>query len=79
MKAKCYVLKEDVSITFTPEEFLELILICEGDKVLNQEAMRQYPKGSKGYEEYKRLAEIPERVQNRVFDIRKQYGVLEEI
>jgi hypothetical protein len=28
--AKCYVLKEDVSITFTPDEIWQLIACCEG-------------------------------------------------
>jgi hypothetical protein len=42
MMAKQYVLKEDVSITFTPDEIWQLIVICEGDKVLNKNAMRQY-------------------------------------
>jgi hypothetical protein len=32
MKVKHYVLKEDVSITFTPDEIWGLIVICEGDK-----------------------------------------------
>ena len=79
MKAKCRVLKEDVSITFTPDEIWELILICEGDMSYCKDAMNKYPKNSKGYNEYKRLREIPERMQNKIIDIRNKYGVLEEI
>lgn len=78
MKVKQIVLKEDVSITFTPEEIWELILICEGDKSYCKDAMNSYPKGSKGYNEYKRLKEIPERMQNKIISIRDKYGVLEE-
>ena len=37
---KQYVLKDDVSITFTPDETQQLIVICEGDKVFNKNAMR---------------------------------------
>ena len=44
--AKCYVLKEDVSITFTPEEIWQLIVCCEGDKSYCKNAMEQYPKNS---------------------------------
>ena len=76
--AKCYVLKEDVSITFTPEEIWELILICEGDKSYCKDAMNSYPKNSRGYNEYKRLGEIPERMQKKIIEIRNAYGVLEE-
>ena len=79
MKTKCIVLKEDVSITFTPEEIWELILICEGDMSYCKDAMNSYPKGSKGYNEYKHLMEIPERMQNKIFDIRNKFGVLEEV
>ena len=76
---KQYVLKEDVSITFTPEEIWELILICEGNKSYCNDAMNSYPKGSTGYNEYKRLMEIPERMQKKIMDVRKQYGVLEDV
>lgn len=34
MKVKQCVLKEDVSITFTPDEIWELIVCCEGGQVL---------------------------------------------
>ena len=78
MKVKHTVLKEDVSITFTPEEVWELILICEGDMSYCHDAMNSYPKGSKGYNEYKRLKEIPERMQKKIIDIRNKYGVIEE-
>ena len=79
MKIKCKELKENVSITFTPEEIWELILICEGDISYCKDAMNSYPKGSKGYEEYKRLKEIPERMQKKIMAVREKYGVLEEI
>jgi hypothetical protein len=79
MKAKCYVLKEDVSITFTPDEIWDLIVICEGSKSFNKDAMSQYPKGSKGYTEYKQLFERAERIQKKIIDIRNAHGVLEEI
>lgn len=78
MKVKHKVLKEDVSITFTPDEIWDLILICEGDKSYCNDAMCSYPKGSKGYEEFKRLKEIPERMQNKINEIRDKYGILVE-
>ena len=77
--AKCYVLKEDVSITFTPDEIWELIVCCEGDKSYCKDAMIQYPKNSKGYNEYKHLYERAERMQQKIIDIRNAHGVLEEI
>jgi hypothetical protein len=77
--AKCYVLKEDVSITFTPDEIWELIVICEGDKFFCRDAMNQYPKGSRAYNEYKESFEIAERMQKKIIDIRNKYGTLEEI
>ena len=77
--AKQYVLKKDVSITFTPDEIWELILICEGDKSYCHDAMNNYPKGSKGYKEYKRLKEIPERMQEKIIAIRNANSVLEAI
>ena len=76
--AKQYVLKNDVSITFTPEEIWELILICEGDMSYCKDAMNSYPKNSKGYNEYKRLGEIPERMQKKIIAIRNANSVLEE-
>ena len=79
MKVKKYVLKEDVSITFTPDEIWELILICEGDKSYCKDAMNQYPKNSKGYNEYKRLMEVPERMQEKIIAIRNKYSVIEEV
>ena len=77
--AKCYVLKEDVSITFTPDEIWDLIVICEGDKSYNKDAMNQYPKGSKGYNEYQKLFEAAERMQKKIIEIRNANGVLEEL
>jgi len=79
MKVKQYVLKEDLSITFTPEEIWELILICEGDMSYCKDVMNSYPKNSKGYNEYKRLREIPERMQKKIIAIRNANSVLEEI
>ena len=78
MKVKHYVLKEDVSITFTPDEIWDLIVICEGDKSYNKDAMDQYPKGSKGYNEYKQLLDRTERMQKKIIEIRNANGVLEE-
>ena len=77
--AKQYILKKDVSITFTPEEIWDLILICEGDISYCHDAMNSYPKGSKGYNEYKRLKEIPKRMQKKIIDIRNANSVLEDI
>ena len=77
--AKCYVLKEDVSITFTPDEIWQLIAICEGDKVFNQNAMRQYRKGSRAYNDYKELYDCAEKMQQKIIDIRNANGVLEEV
>ena len=78
MKVKHIVLKEDVSITFTPEEIWDLILICESSGSYYHDSMVSYPKGSKGYDEYKRLKEMPERMQKKIIDIRNKYGVIEE-
>lgn len=79
MKVKHYVLKEDVAITFTPEEVWDLILICEGDKVFNQENMRKYSPGTMLYKDHKRMAKTAERMQNKFIDIRNSYGVIEEV
>ena len=78
MKAKCYVLKEDVSITFTPDEIWDLIVICEGDKSFCKDAMSKYPKGSRAYHEYKDSFETAERMQKKIIEIRNANGVLEE-
>ena len=51
--AKCYVLKKDLAITFTPDEIWELIVICESAKSFSKDSMNQYQKGSKAYDEYK--------------------------
>ena len=77
--AKQYVLKNDVSITFTPEEIWELIVICEGDKSFCKDAMNQYPKGSRAYNEYKDSFETAERMQKKIIEIRNANSVLEEI
>ena len=77
--AKCYVLKEDVSITFTPDEIWDLIVICEGSKSFNKDSMSEYPKGSKAYTDYKHLFERAEKMQNKIINIRNAQGVLEEV
>ena len=77
--AKCYVLKEDVSITFTPEEIWQLIVCCEGDKSYCKNAMDQYPKNSLGYLEYKDLYDKAEKMQKKIIDIRNANGVLEDL
>lgn len=77
--AKCYVLKEDVSITFTPDEIWQLIVCCEGDKSYCKDAMNKYPKNSNGYNEYKQLYEEAEKMQQKIIAIRNANGVLEDI
>lgn len=77
--AKHYVLKEDISIAFTPDEIWQLIVICEGDKVFNQNAMRQYREGSRAYNEYKELYDWAEKMQQKLIEIRNSHGVLEEV
>ena len=79
MKVKQYVLKEDLSITFTPEEIWQLIVCCEGDKSYCKDAMDQYPKGSLGYLEYKKLYEEAEKMQQKIINIRNANGVLKEV
>lgn len=79
MKMMQYVLKEDVAITFTPEEILDLILICEGDKVFNQNNMREFSKGTMPHEDYRRMAESADRMQKKIIEIRNSYSVLEEV
>ena len=76
--AKCYVLKEDISITFTPDEIWELIVICEGDKSFCKDAMSQAKKGSRAYNAYKESFETAERMQKKIIEIRNSHGVLEE-
>lgn len=77
--AKRYVLKKDLDITFTPEEILELIVICEGAKSFCKDAMSQYQKGSRAYNEYKESFETAERMQKKLVELRNANGVLEEI
>lgn len=77
--AKCYILKEDVSITFTPDEIWDLIVICEGDKSFCKDVMNSYPKGSRAYNEYKDSFETAERMQKKIIAIRNANGVLEDI
>ena len=79
MKVKRYVLKEDVAITFTPKEVWDLILICEGSKVFNQENMRGHSPGTMLYKDYKRMAKTAERMQNKLIEIRNSYSVIEEV
>ena len=78
MKVKCHVLEEDVAVTFTPEEIQELIIICEGDIVFNTDAMREYPKGSKGWYEYDKLRQIAKRMQDKIIAIRNT-GPIKEV
>ena len=77
--AKCYVLKEDVSITFTPDEIFRLIVCCEGDKSYSKDAMSKYPKGSRGYNDYKRHYDAAEKMQQKIIAIRNANADLEEI
>jgi hypothetical protein len=79
MKVKQYVLKEDVSITFTPDEIWELIVCCEGAKSYNKYAMHNYAKNSKGYNEHKELYDRAEKMQQKIISIRDACGVLEEV
>lgn len=79
MKAKCYVLKEDVVITFTPEEICDLIIICEGSKVFNYENMRKHSTNTTPYKDYKRMAEAAKRMQSKIIKIRNSHGTLEEL
>jgi hypothetical protein len=41
--------------------------------------MNQYPKNSKGYNEYRQLYERAEKMQQKIIDIRNANGVLEDI
>lgn len=77
--AKCYVLKEAVSITFTPDEIWQLIVCCEGDMSYCKDAMNKYPKNSKGYNEYKQLYAEAKKMQQKIIDIRNTSEVLEDI
>ena len=77
--AKCYVLKEDVAITFTPDEIWQLISCCEGDMSYCKDAMNKYPKNSKGYNEYKQLYAEAKKMQQKIIDIRNTNGVLEDV
>lgn len=77
--AKCYVLKDDVSITFTPDEIWELIMCCEGAKSFHKDIMSRYPKGSRGYTEHEGMFKEAEEMQQKLIDIRNANGVLEEV
>ena len=77
--AKCYVLKEDVSITFTPDEIWELIMCCEGAKSFHKDIMSRYPKGSRGHIEHEGMFKEAEEMQQKLIDIRNANGVLEGI
>lgn len=79
MKVRQCVLKEDVSITFTPDEIWDLIVICEGSKVFHQDNMRKHAKGTVPYEDYCKMAKSAERLQNKIIEVRNQNGVIEEI
>lgn len=76
--AKRYVLKDDVSITFTPDEIWQLIVVCEGAKVHNKNIM-QYFQDSRPYNDYKELYDWAEKMQQKIIDIRNANGVLEDI
>ena len=78
MKVKQLMLKEDLSITFAPEEIWQLIVCCEGYKSYCKDAMEQYPKGSLGYLEYKQLYEEAEKMQQKIIEARNANGILEE-
>ena len=56
-----------------------MIVICEGDKVFNKNAMRQYREGSRAYNDYKELYDWAEKMQQKIIDIRNTNGVLEDI
>ena len=77
--AKCYVLKDNVSITFTPDEVWELIMCCEATKSFHKDIMRHYSKGSSGYNEHEGMFNEAENMQQKLIDIRNANGVLEEI
>lgn len=77
--AKCYVLKDDVSITFTPDEIWQLIVVCEGAKVYNKNIMDRYFQDSRPYNDYKELYDWAGKMQQKIIDIRNANGVLEDI
>ena len=77
--AKQYVLKDDVFITFTPEEIWQLIVICEGAKVYNKNIMDQYFQDSRPYNDYKELYDWAEKMQQKIIEIRNTHSVLEDI
>lgn len=77
--AKCYVLKEDISITFTADEIWELIMCCEAAKSFHKDVMRQYPKGSRGYTEHEGMFNKADNMQQKIIDIRNANSVLEDL
>ena len=79
MKVKQLVLKKDVSISFTPDEIWDLILICEGATVFNHNNMREHSVGTMPYNDYKRMAESAERMQNKIIEARNCHSVLETV
>ena len=78
MKVKQRVLKDNISITFTPDEIWELIVICEGSKVFNHNNMQQHLEGGKAHGDYKRLYDQAEKMQQKIIEIRNTHSVLEE-
>ena len=78
MKVKHHILKENVTITLTPDEVFDLIVICEGDIVLSKQYMRNFKRNSKGWKEFKKAKERAVRMQNKFITIRNT-GPIEEI
>ena len=78
MKIKRHVLQENVTVTFTPDEIDELILICQGDKVLNSMYKRDFKRNSKWWKEYESLEKMAERMQNKFIDILYTGPIIEE-
>ena len=69
MKVKYHVLEKDVTVTFTPEEINELILICDASQVLHRQLMRRCKRNTEHWNDYKRMVERDNRVLKRFTDI----------
>ena len=78
MKIRRHILQESVTVTLTPDEIDELIVICEGSIVLDSMYMRDHKRNSKVWEDYKSLKETAERIQNKFVDIINTGPIVEE-
>lgn len=77
MRIKCHELQTDVVMTFTPDEIWDLIVICEGSKVLYKQYMREVVKNSLLWKDYKNLLEKAQKIQEKFINVRNLGPIVE--